>query len=304
MDNRTERSGRRARVDLIDGFLGAGKTTFIRRYIEFLEQKGISYAVLENEFGAAGVDARLLGGNVRELSGGCICCGQKVNFHNLLIELCEEAERVIVEPSGIFNADDFFDIMDSAEVQRVAECGMMACLVDPFSLDGMTEEDRAVLFDELICAGACLLSRTDRADGETIREAEAVLSALTGGQIPVLDARQADFESLQQMTPARRKHVRRQADHSTLFQSATVYPDGEYSREALLGMAGRLLSGEAGGVLRVKGAVQAAEGGFLSVNAAGSDIEILPGCGPAVLNIIGRSVSRKKIRELLRASEK
>ena len=77
----------RARVDLIDGFLGAGKTTFIQKYMKYLDERGISYMVLENEFGAAGVDASILGGNVRELTGGCICCGQKVNFHNLLIEL-------------------------------------------------------------------------------------------------------------------------------------------------------------------------------------------------------------------------
>ena len=51
---------RRTRVDLIDGFLGAGKTTFIKRYTQYLKEQGISYIVLENEFGAAGVDARLL----------------------------------------------------------------------------------------------------------------------------------------------------------------------------------------------------------------------------------------------------
>ena len=51
------RNNERARVDLITGFLGAGKTTFIRRYMEYLDGRGISYVVIENEFGAAGVDA-------------------------------------------------------------------------------------------------------------------------------------------------------------------------------------------------------------------------------------------------------
>lgn len=299
MDNRNMGSGRRARVDLIDGFLGAGKTTFIRRYMSWLDEKGVSYAVLENEFGAAGMDARILGGNVRELSGGCICCTQKVSFHNLLLELSGEADRIIVEPSGVFNADDFFEIMDSPSVREAAECGMMIGLVDPFSLDGMTETDLSVLFDELICAGAVLLSRTDRADAETILQAGQALSALLGDDIPILDANAPDFAALQKMGPVRRAHVRRQADHSTLFQATVLRPEGVWTQEKLMHLAQRMLSGEAGGVLRVKGAAAAADG-FLTVNAAGGDIDIRPGCGPAMLSVIGRALSRKKLQELIR----
>ena len=288
----------RAKVDLIDGFLGAGKTTFIKKYMKYLDERGISYAVLENEFGAAGVDASLLGGNVYELSGGCICCGQKVNFHNLLIELAEHAERIIVEPSGVFNADDFFDIMDSPQVKEIAECGLMAGVVDPFSLAGMTDQDEAVLRSELICAGAILMSRTDRAALSVIEAAKARLKEMLPELPPVLDAGNVDFEHLMQLSPVRRTHDRMYGDHSTLFQSATVYPEGIYDAESLRRMAERLLSGEAGEVLRVKGAARAAEG-FLSVNAARDDLEILPGSGPAVLNVIGRRLQRKVIRRIL-----
>lgn len=299
MDNRNSAAGRRIRVDLIDGFLGAGKTTFIRRYMEYLEEKGVSYVILENEFGAAGVDAKLLGGNVRELSGGCICCGQKVNFHNLLIELSAEAERIIVEPSGVFNADDFFDVMDSPEVGRVAECGMMVGLVDPFALDAMTEVDQSVLFDELICAGAILLSRTDRADRETLDRAKERLSDLLGGEIPILDARRVDFESLTGRGPVRRGHLRRIQDHAALFQSTVVRPERAYSETSLKEMIARMTSGEAGGVLRVKGSVKAENGGFLFVNATADDFEILTGCGPVALNVIGRNIDRRRLKALV-----
>jgi len=293
----------RAKVDLITGFLGAGKTTFIKKYMKYLDERGILYVVLENEFGAAGVDASLLGGNVRELSGGCICCGQKVNFHNLLIELAQEAERIIVEPSGIFNADDFFDIMDSPQVQEVAECGMMAGVVDPNSLAGLTETDREVLYSELISSGAILMSRMDRADEAALRAAEAYIEELMGFLPPVFDARNADFERLMEYAPVRRTHERMYGDHSTLFQSAAVYPEGIYDEAALRRAAERLLAGEAGNVMRVKGTVRS-EDGFLFVNAARKDMAIGEAAEAPALNVIGRGLKRKEIRRILQEEAK
>ncbi len=288
----------RAKVDLITGFLGAGKTTFVKKYMKYLGERGISYAVIENEFGAAGVDAALIGGNVFELSGGCICCGQKVNFHNLIIELAAHAERIIVEPSGVFNADDFFDIMDSPQVQQVAECGLMAGVVDPCALSDLTEQDARVLFGELVCAGALLISRTDRADSETLLAAREYLSALLPALPPVMDAAAVDFGALMACRPVRRAHERMYADHSALFQSAFFFPDSLFDAPSLRRAALQLLSGEAGDVLRVKGSVRS-ENGFLSLNAAGEDIEILPSSGQPGLNIIGRRLNRKKIKAIL-----
>lgn len=98
------------KVDLVTGFLGAGKTTLIARYGDWLNQKGVRFAVIENEFGAAGVDTAILSerfGNVQELAGGCICCTLKVGFHALLTQLAGQCDRVIVEPSGLFSMDAF-----------------------------------------------------------------------------------------------------------------------------------------------------------------------------------------------------
>lgn len=288
---------RRAKVDLIDGFLGAGKTTLIRRYRAHLEKCGITYAVLENEFGVAGVDAQLLGGDVRELTGGCICCGQKVAFHDWLIETATQVERIVVEPSGLFNADDFFDVLDSPRAQDVAECGMMACVVDPFSLDEMSEEELKVLYSELIPAGAALLSRSDRADEATMRKAAERLREMVG-EIPVFDARKVDFERLMQCEPVRRAHERVRGDHATMFQSATLFPEIEYDERRLRRAIERILSGEAGDVARVKGTVRASDG-FWLVNATRTDVEIRRGGERTALNVIGRGLKRKELRKIM-----
>ena len=68
-------------LDVITGFLGAGKTTFLERYADHLRRTGVSFCIIENEFGRAGVDGAQLrqsGAQVRELSGGCVCCALKV----------------------------------------------------------------------------------------------------------------------------------------------------------------------------------------------------------------------------------
>ena len=97
------------KLDLVTGFLGAGKTTLISRFCRYFTGQGWRFGVVENEFGAAGVDSAILRevfGEVRELSGGCICCTLKSGFYTLLEELSHTCDRVIVEPSGLYNLDD------------------------------------------------------------------------------------------------------------------------------------------------------------------------------------------------------
>ncbi|MGN1346043.1 MAG: GTP-binding protein, partial [Eubacteriales bacterium] len=120
------------KLDVITGFLGAGKTTFLTRYTAWLAGQGIRYAVIENEFGRAGVDAALLeqrGARVLEISGGCVCCTLKVGLHDMLHALCGEVDRILLEPSGLFCGDDLLDIVNSPDMS--IEPGFWLGIVDP-----------------------------------------------------------------------------------------------------------------------------------------------------------------------------
>ena len=102
-----------AKLDVVTGYLGSGKTTFIEKYIDYLNASGISFAVIENEFGRAGVDADILrstGAEIHEISGGCVCCTLKVTLYDLLSDLAKRVERIILEPSGLFCGDDLIDV--------------------------------------------------------------------------------------------------------------------------------------------------------------------------------------------------
>ena len=105
-------------VDLITGFLGAGKTTFLRRYAAWWAGQGVKVCVLENDFGAVNVDAMLLqdlearGVELETISGGCDCDTHQRRMRTKLISMAMRGfERVIVEPSGIFDVDEFFDVL-------------------------------------------------------------------------------------------------------------------------------------------------------------------------------------------------
>ena len=124
-------------VDLITGFLGAGKTTFLRRYAAWWAGQGVRVCVLENDFGAVNVDAMLLqdleavGVEVETISGGCDCDTHQRRMRTKLISMAMRGfERVIVEPSGIFDVDEFFDVLRDEPLDRWYQLGNVIAIVD------------------------------------------------------------------------------------------------------------------------------------------------------------------------------
>ena len=105
-------------VDLITGFLGSGKTTFMRHYARYMVQQGWNVCILENDFGAVNVDVMLLQDilgdhcDMESISGGCDCDTHQRRMRTKLISLAMQGfDRVIIEPSGIFDVDEIFDIL-------------------------------------------------------------------------------------------------------------------------------------------------------------------------------------------------
>ena len=144
-------------VDLITGFLGAGKTTFLRRYVRYLVEQGHNVCILENDFGAVNVDAMLvqdlLGDrcDLETISGGCDCDTHQRRMRTKLIAMAMRGfDRVVVEPSGIFDVDEFFDVLRDDPLDRWYRIGNVIAIVD------------AMLPEEYLCVKAGLQIVTPR----------------------------------------------------------------------------------------------------------------------------------------------
>ena len=98
------------KIDIISGFLGAGKTTFIKKMIDEVF-KGEKLVLIENEFGEVGIDGGFLkdsGIEISELNSGCICCSLVGDFGKNLHEVIEKfhPDRILIEPSGVGKLSD------------------------------------------------------------------------------------------------------------------------------------------------------------------------------------------------------
>ena len=129
------------KIDLITGFLGAGKTTFIKQYARYLIQQGERLCILENDYGAINVDTLLLSDlqgencDIEMVAGGCDYDCHLRRYKTKLITLAMLGyTRVIVEPSGIYDIDEFYDVLHEAPVDTMYKVGNVISLVNAADL--------------------------------------------------------------------------------------------------------------------------------------------------------------------------
>lgn len=106
------------KVDVVSGFLGAGKTTLVRKLLKVYEKEKV--VLIENEFGEIGIDGELVerdGFEVFEISNGCICCIMQKDFVHMLSRIIEEfkPQRIIIEPTGISILSEIIEILKRPE---------------------------------------------------------------------------------------------------------------------------------------------------------------------------------------------
>ena len=162
-------------IDLITGFLGSGKTTFIRKYAKYLIDKGKNIGILENDFGAVNVDAMLLQDILGEnctlemVAGGCDDDCHRRRFKTKLIAMgmCGY-DRILVEPSGIFDMDEFFDVLHEDPLDRWYEIGNVITIIDAGIDKNLSESSRYILASQAAQAGSIIFSHTQENDENTL----------------------------------------------------------------------------------------------------------------------------------------
>ncbi|MGN0363820.1 MAG: GTP-binding protein [Bilifractor sp.] len=179
-------------IDLITGLLGSGKTTFILHYAREFIRSGKRICILANDYGAISVDRALLtealgdSCDVEMVTAGDWDCFRR-RFRTKLISMGMLGyDRVIVEPSGVFDADDFFQILDDSPIDRWYTLGNIICMVDAHLPADPDETQRYLFTSEAVNAGLLVVSRTQEIPGfpsdASVREMkDRILSVLHSG---------------------------------------------------------------------------------------------------------------------------
>lgn len=163
------------KIDIISGFLGAGKTTFIKKLLEEAIS-GEKVVLIENEFGEIGIDGGFLkdsGIEIREMNSGCICCSLVGDFGKSLSEVLAKykPERVIIEPSGVGKLSDVIKaVRDAAENSDVV-LNSAVTIADASKCKMYMKNFGEFFNNQIENAGTIVLSRTDIADKQKVDKA-------------------------------------------------------------------------------------------------------------------------------------
>jgi len=167
------------KIDVVSGFLGAGKTTFIKRLVENDKDKGRTI-IIENEFGEIGIDGGFLknsGIEIKEMNSGCICCSLAGDFEASLRELLKDyaPNRVIIEPSGVGKLSDVLKAISDVEKDLEVESNSAVTVVDVKKCKMYMKNFGEFFNNQIQFANTIILSRTDLADNKKIEEAVALI---------------------------------------------------------------------------------------------------------------------------------
>lgn len=298
------------KVDVISGFLGAGKTTLIKKLLKSYKEEKV--VLIENEFGDIGVDADIVereGFDVFEITSGCICCIMKKDFVAIFEKIIKEykPERVLIEPTGISILSEIIEVLKRPEFKDICEINSLITVIDGISYLEQRDVFGEFFEDQIINAGTLIISKSQLAlrcnIDETIKSLRELNSKapiitdnwsdLTQEEVKaVLDLDlNVDFEDL--------FYTEYKPCSDNQFDALAIKTSKKFTKEALKEVLETLREPEFGRVIRGKGFLKG-KGVSLEFSYANGRFEIYEDKhnGAGKLCIIGQNLEEKKIKEL------
>lgn len=309
------------KIDLITGFLGSGKTTFIRKYAQYLMKQGMNIGILENDYGAVNVDMMLLqdlmGDNceLEMVAGGCDKDCHRRRFKTKLIAMgmCGY-DRVLVEPSGIFDVDEFFDALREEPLDQWYEIGNVIAIVDAKLEKELSDEADFILASEVADAGFILLSHADEATEE---EMDATVAHINEALEKIHCKRRLEKEILRKSTPqltsedlhrimssgyVMENYEKMDLEEHSGFESQ-YFMNVSMTAEKMQRVAKEILEDSScGAVFRIKGFIKAEDNSWIQLNATHNGVRMEPiQEGQEVIIVIGEHLQRDRIEAYIGA---
>lgn len=302
-------------ADLITGFLGSGKTTFIKKYADYLIGKGENICILENDYGAVNVDAMLLQNlqnsgrcDIETVAGAFDSDCHKRRFKSKLITIKMLGyDRVIIEPSGIFDVDEFFDVLREEPLDKFYEIGNIISIVDPNLEEKLSDESEYLLASQCAVSGKIVFSKASTASYENIQKTlfhinNALRKAnckriFSDDEIIIKDwenFNDKDFEDVLSCGYKNESCIKNFSDNNNY--TSLYFMNLKLDKDKLKDISEKILNDNScGNVFRVKGFINN-ENQWYELNAMHGNININPiNNGQEIIIVIGENLDKKAV---------
>lgn len=272
-------------IQIISGFLGAGKTTFLNQYLPILEGNTV---IIENEFGDTGLDGELIQHEnipVHEILAGCICCSLALDFRNGIREISERyhPDRIIIEPSGVGRLSDIIKACNKARDKDGINLNItkLITIVDIASFEEYADGFGAFYLDQIQNARLIFLSHMNELTAEEIKVQIDVLKKLNLSAILY----EGDFRKLGEEELAEIINMAEDYDAGSeavntpalpadkVFSSISILSPEKITEEVLKNILNDFKQGKYGDILRAKGIIGLETGRKIHFDYTPSDSE-------------------------------
>ena len=326
------------KIDIVSGFLGAGKTTLIKKLLnEALKDSKV--VLIENEFGEIGIDGGFLkdaGIEIKEMNSGCICCSLVGDFGTSLKEVMKtyQPERILIEPSGVGKLSDVMKAVQDVIDEHEVVLNSAVAVVDASKCKMYIKNFGEFFINQIEHAGTIILSRTGNISEDKLKKAVELIrehntkatiittpwDELDGKDILATIEGAADLEAeLMAELKEQREHEHHHHDHDhecgcghdhhdhhhhhadEVFTSWGRETIRKYTREGLEKMLEALSASEDYGIiLRAKGMLPAEDGTWIYFDMVPEETEIREGAPEYTgrLCVIGSKLKEDKLAEL------
>lgn len=301
------------KIDLITGFLGSGKTTFIKQYAKYLINKGERMGILENDYGPINVDMMLLNDlrgeslEIEMISGGCDIDCHRRRFKTKLIQMAMSGyTRVIVEPSGIFDTDEFYDLVYDEPLDNFYEIANVITIFDS-NMTTLDTTTRFLLGNQLASCGIVIASKAgDKKKEDIIDFINNVMKDISCDRVFKDDVILYDNNSF---SDVEWNQIINSKYHSYSYLKEPIsindsfdslyFMNETFDKNDILSLEKLFDDQECGQIIRIKGFFRKDNKWYL-LNMTKDEKHINEiSCGQDVIIVIGKDLDEKRIRELL-----
>ena len=299
------------KVDIISGFLGAGKTTLIKKLIAEVFA-GQQIVLIENEFGEIGIDGGFLkdaGINITEMNSGCICCSLVGDFATALKKVVDEyhPDRIIIEPSGVGKLSDVeravLDVADEAGIEiatatTVVDAKKAKMYMKNFGefFNNQVETARCVVLSRTQDVTADKLDETVKLIREKNHEAAVITTPWDDIEGSVIFGAMSDAKALEhELELEHEHHHHHHDDEDEIFKNQIIYPNRVFTKQELED----ILSGIPEDIIRIKGYVHG-DNTTLYFNYVLNEYNVYEGPirTDALVSIIGTQIDHEYFKEM------